>query len=141
MKDAANFAKYAEVIYSRLNKMVADEFMMGRETTHFRREAKNLFLHDFRLAGIGCEHTSLCHASFDNGIVATPYAILRDEEMKRIVITMRGTLSLDDMVVDLQYNPASLEKTGVVCGFQGDGHYCHKGCLTRAKWLYNDIKK
>ena len=64
-----------------------------------------------------------------------------DEEVENIVITIRGTLSLDDMVVDLQYNPVSMERCGDVCGFEGKGHVCHKGFLTRAKWLYNDIKR
>jgi len=64
-----------------------------------------------------------------------------DEGVKKIILAVRGTLSLDDMVADLQYNPVSLEKTGKICGFNGEGHYCHSGFLTRAKWLYNDIKK
>ena len=64
-----------------------------------------------------------------------------DEEMKKIVIAVRGTLSLEDLVVDVQFVPESLEKVGRVCGFQGKECYSHKGFLARSKWMYNDIKK
>ena len=141
MKDAANFAKYAQIIYVSLKKLVVDEFMVGPEATHFKRDAESLSRHEFRLTSIGCEHAMLCYASFANGMATTPYAILVDDKVKKILITVRGTLSLDDIVANLQYNSVSLEKTGKVCGFEGEGHCCHKGFLTRAKWLYNDIKK
>ena len=83
----------------------------------------------------------LCHASFVNSLSSTPYCILVGEDAKEVVISVRGTLSLDDMVVDLQYNPASLEKAGTACGFDGNNHHCHKGILNRAKWLFNDVKR
>ena len=43
--------------------------------------------------------------------------------------------------MDLQYVPQPLDKVGELCGFDGNGHHCHKGVLTRCKWMYNDIKK
>ena len=43
--------------------------------------------------------------------------------------------------MDLQYVPQPLDTVGELCGFDGDGHHCHKGVLTRCKWMYNDIKK
>lgn len=139
MKKAARYARYAQVIYSRLRLLVAEEFML-EETDNFVRELDTLFEKKFSLESIGCDHGLLCYANFMNGQLQTPYAVIIDEEMKTIVLTIRGTLSVDDMVVDFQYNPASLEKAGTVCGFDGVGHQCHNGFLTRAKWLYNDIK-
>ena len=61
--------------------------------------------------------------------------------MKTIVITVRGTRSLEDLVVDLQFTPESLEKVDRICGFDGAGHWCHKGFLARSNWIYNDIKR
>ena len=141
MKEAAKYAVYAQVIYSRLKKFVTDEGMVEQNATNFIREPNKLFERDFKLEGIGCERATLCYANFDNGIVSTPYAIIVDEELKKIVLTIRGTISIDDIVCDFQYNPISLEKTGKICGFDGEGHYCHTGFLTRCKYLYNDIKK
>ena len=72
---------------------------------------------------------------------STPYAVIVDELKKTIVIAIRGTISMEDWVIDLQYVPAPLDKAGDICGFDGRGSLCHKGVLTRAKWLYNDLKK
>ena len=48
---------------------------------------------------------------------------------------------MSDWVIDLQYVPQPLEDVGELCGFNGNGHHCHKGVLTRCKWMYNDIKR
>jgi len=143
ISDGAHFVKYASNIYVELPNYVIDEFVEGENECHdFKRDLDTLFSRDdFRLTGIGLEHAILCHANFVNGIVATPYAIMIDEEMKKIVIVVRGTRSLEDLVVDLQFVPESLEKVGMVCGFQGENSYSHKGFLARSKWMYNDIKK
>ena len=141
LRDAAHFSKYAQNIYVRLKDLVFGEFMADKGATQFKREIGSLYCDEFRLTGVECDHAMLSYANFANNLVATPYAIVVDNEAKKIVITVRGTLSLDDIVADLQYNPVSLEKTGEVCGFSGEGHFCHKGILTRAKWLYNDINR
>jgi len=93
------------------------------------------------LAGYGDPEKHLFYANFKNGLAATPYAILVDEDERSVVIAVRGTLSLEDWVIDLQYVPQPLDKVGERCGFDGKGHHCHKGVLTRCKWMYNDIKK
>jgi sn1-specific diacylglycerol lipase len=95
----------------------------------------------YRLTSIGLEHARLCYSNFTNDIIATPYSIVIDDKMKTIVITVRGTRSLEDLVVDLQFTPESLEKVGRICGFDGAGHWCHKGFLARSNWIYNDIKR
>eukprot|EP00579_Thalassiosira_antarctica_P010681 CAMPEP_0201912116 /NCGR_PEP_ID=MMETSP0903-20130614/2870_1 /ASSEMBLY_ACC=CAM_ASM_000552 /TAXON_ID=420261 /ORGANISM="Thalassiosira antarctica, Strain CCMP982" /LENGTH=1009 /DNA_ID=CAMNT_0048447001 /DNA_START=24 /DNA_END=3053 /DNA_ORIENTATION=- len=143
MSDGAHFVKYASYIYVELPNCVIDEFMGGEEEcSDFKRELDTLFFRDmFRLTSIGLEHAILCYANFVNGIVSTPYAIMIDEEMKCVVIAVRGTRSLEDLVVDVQFVPESLEKIGRVCGFRGEDRYCHKGFLARSKWMYNDIKK
>ena len=73
--------------------------------------------------------------------VSTPYSVLVDEMKETVVIAIRGTISMEDWVIDLQYVPSPLDKVGDICGFDGKGRLCHKGVLTRAKWLYNDLKK
>lgn len=141
MKDAARYVRYAQIIYDDLKQLVVDEFLAGNEGAHFKRDAESLFRNEFRLTNVGCDSAMLSYASFVNDLAATPYCIMVDDVMQKIVVSVRGTMSIDDMVVDIQYNPISMEKTGDVCGFDGKGHFCHKGLLTRAKWLFNDIKK
>jgi sn1-specific diacylglycerol lipase len=141
MNDAAHFVKYASYIYVKLKSTLATDFMLGEELECFIRPLDTLFQQDYQLANIGLNNTFLCYASFKNGMLETPYAIMVDEEVQNIVIVVRGTRSLEDLVVDLQFVPDSLAEVGRVCGFIGDGYYCHQGFLLRSKWMYNDIKK
>mmetsp|Transcript_11971 Transcript_11971/g.24570 ORF Transcript_11971/g.24570 Transcript_11971/m.24570 type:complete len:640 (+) Transcript_11971:31-1950(+) len=141
MQNAAHFVKYASYIYLKLRNTVVETFLSGSEGSCFTRPLDTLFRREFNLADIGLEKTSLCYMNLVNGIIATPYAIMVDDEVNKVVIVVRGTRSLEDLVMDLQFIPFSLEKVGNVCGFEGKGHWCHQGFLTRSKWIYNDIQK
>lgn len=142
MKNAAHFAKYASAVYFKLRDIIVDDFMPGLDTIKcFTRSLDTLFRNEYALTSIGYKNTALCHMNLENDIVSTPYAILVDNEVGTIVIVVRGTRSLEDLVVDLQYIPQPLGHVGEVCGFSGEGHFCHQGFLTRSKWMYNDIKK
>ncbi len=140
MNDLAYYSKYAQIIYSRLRNLTVEEFGLRNESTHFTRGSSTLFESRYRLSSLDCENAMLSYASFLNGIVSTPYAILVDTSTQKVVITIRGTISIEDMVVDLQYKPALLEKIGVICGSNLKGHSCHKGILARSKWLYNSLR-
>ena len=85
-----------------------------------------------------CDSLSNFHLSFT---ASTPYGVIVDEVKKTVVIAIRGTISMEDWVIDLQYVPSPLDKVGEICGFDGSSHQCHKGVLSKAKWLYNDLKK
>ena len=107
-----------------------NDFALPEGAQQFMRDLNSLLSphnDSFRLKRVGCDHAHLCYANFSNGIADTPYAILVDEEKKSVVITVRGTLSLEDWVIDLQYVPLPLDDVGEVCGFDGKGHHCHKG--------------
>ncbi|KAL3796024.1 hypothetical protein HJC23_013081 [Cyclotella cryptica] len=141
---SAHFSQYALYIYFDIFDAALHDFDLPEGCQTFVRDCNDLLNHhndSFRLTRMGCEHAHLCYANFSNGIAATPYAILVDEMKETVVITVRGTNSLEDWVIDLQYVPLPLDECGSVCGFDGEGHYCHKGVLTRAKWMYNDMKE
>lgn len=141
MRDAAHFVKYASCIYVKLRSTIVQDFFSGEENSCFERSLDTLFHYDYRLTNIGMNNSLLCFASFENSIIETPYAILVDEEVKKVVLVVRGTRSLEDLVVDLQFIPEELTEVGEVCGFHGEGHHCHQGFLLRSKWMYNDIKR
>jgi len=117
----------------------------------FIREASTFFTLDerFSLASAAAEtkdwdslsHAFLMYIHMDIGLAATPYGILLDNDKKLVVITIRGTKSLEEAVTDLQFNSESLERVGELCGFEGRGHESHRGVITRCKWLYNDVKR
>lgn len=141
LKDGGTFSRYARIIYSRLREVAVDEFHVGKDEFIFERDVNTLFQRDYALSSIDMESTLLIHANFESNLIKTPYAILVDESEKKVIITVRGTLSLEDCVVDMQYTPYHLDKVGNTCGFNGNGHYAHQGFLTRSKWIYNEIKQ
>ncbi|CAN0231217.1 unnamed protein product, partial [Laminaria digitata] len=77
-----------------------------------------------RVAGLhpGCE---LVDAQFTSGIEATPYCLLVDHDWRCVVVSIRGTMSLDDCLCDLQAHPKSMEESGRRWGFDGSDMLAH----------------
>lgn len=90
----------------------------------------------------GIEPNQIKYASFTQGVVKTPYCITVDEEWKYVVVTIRGTLSLDDAVADLTIRPVLLDMWAERYGFEeeGTGEFCHKGMLDIAVWVCEDLQ-
>jgi sn1-specific diacylglycerol lipase len=91
------------------------------------------------ISGIAPE--DIVYAQFRQGIMPKPYAIVLDHEWKSIVIAIRGTLSLEDMLADLTLRPIELETIGQECGFDGKGRYCHAGIFGSSEWIYRDLAR
>mmetsp|Transcript_31919 Transcript_31919/g.65102 ORF Transcript_31919/g.65102 Transcript_31919/m.65102 type:complete len:841 (-) Transcript_31919:700-3222(-) len=141
LADGAHFVPHSVHIYHKIGHAVHDHPLCVHNAT-FAIPIDSLNDDRFYLKSIhGQESTKLIFASFLIGIHATVYAILADEVAKAIVISVRGTLSLEDVVVDLQCLPQELSEVGRKCDFEGSGHYCHSGILSRGKWMYEDIRK
>eukprot|EP00968_Pinguiococcus_pyrenoidosus_P007228 scaffold480_cov257-Pinguiococcus_pyrenoidosus.AAC.16 len=85
---------------------------------------------------------SLIYASFRNDTVGqSPYAIVKDEEKQQVVLCIRGTLSLEDLLIDIAAEPCSLEDLGVECGFDGRQAYAHTGIVSVADWIRKDLAR
>ena len=143
LRKAAHFSVYAMYIYFHIRDAAVIDFGLEEDSTVFLRDIETMFNDLHSLSSVGREQTHLMYANFFNGLSQTPYAILVDDAEQSVVITVRGTKSLEDWVADLTYVPQPLDKVGKICGYGSelDGHHCHKGVLTRCKWIYNDIKK
>jgi hypothetical protein len=83
----------------------------------------------------------LVYGRFDNGLLETPYGVLLDHAWNSVVITIRGSLSLEDCVIDVLCDPESLQNLGEKFGFDGQGEYCHSGVVNRSEWLYQDLER
>ena len=140
LKNAGHYSIYAQYIYFHVHMTL--ENILPIDATNFVRDINMMSpVDEYSLAMWDIPYAQIHYANFYNGIAATPYAIIVDDQEKSVVITIRGTNSLEDWVADLQYVPQPLDKVGELCGFDGKGRHCHKGVLTRCKWTYNDIKK
>mmetsp|Transcript_25683 Transcript_25683/g.55250 ORF Transcript_25683/g.55250 Transcript_25683/m.55250 type:complete len:661 (-) Transcript_25683:16-1998(-) len=148
IRQAARYSHYALGVYDHYpDALLAAGQLVGGRTGDYRPTAHPIVTDDvslfscFRLTDFGFPKTALVYATFANDIIATPYAILVDEEEKSVVVSICGTATLEDLVTDLQFSPAKMQKVGEVCGFDGKETYAHKGMLTKCKWIYNDLSR
>lgn len=81
-----------------------------------------------RVAGLhaGCE---VVDAQFASGVAATPYCVLVDHDWRCVVVSIRGTMSLEDCLVDLQADPVCMDESGRRWGFDGSGMFAHQVCM------------
>ena len=93
------------------------------------------------MKSLGISESDMLYANFSNDVGVNPYMILRDLEWKTIIITIRGTLSFEDMVSDVTISPMPLDKLGEQFGFDGKDEYCHSGMFAGAKWIESDLTK
>jgi sn1-specific diacylglycerol lipase len=69
-----------------------------------------------------------------------PYAVFIDYEKEALIITVRGTLSLEDAVADAIAEPRPLDDIGEIYGFNGKGRFAHGGFLKSAIWIREDLR-
>ena len=55
------------------------------------------------------------------------------------MLSIRGTLSLEDCVVDVLVEPESLDELGIQYGFDGSDQYCHSGVLACVKQIGKEL--
>eukprot|EP00752_Nemacystus_decipiens_P012915 g11430.t1 len=79
-------------------------------------------------------------AHFKNCLDETPYCVAVDHTWQSIIITIRGTHSFEDFLVDAMAEPRSLESVGEEWGFDGSGMHAHEGILRRAEWIRRDLE-
>jgi hypothetical protein len=143
LQKISHYSIYAQYAYY-FKWVISNHFGMDEDTKFFTRDPTSFFTLDTKfslgVADPSLDHAFLMYTHLDNGLTKTPYAVLLDNDEKTVVITIRGTNSLEDWVIDLQFNPEPLDRVGELCGFDGGGHHVHRGILTRCKWVYNDIK-
>ena len=88
----------------------------------------------------GIDRNQLKYATFKQGFEKSPYAITVDDAWKSVVITSRGTLSLDDAVADLAIRPVLLDILAERYDCENArGEFCHNGCMQIADYIYQDL--
>ena len=51
---------------------------------------------------------TILHVSYENDVGLTPYAVVFDERHQSVVISIRGSASLSDVITDGLANPSSM---------------------------------
>lgn len=83
----------------------------------------------------GICHNEIVYASFKNDIYEIPFYVVIDKKYQTVVVAIRGTLSLQDVITDLVIERSELDIPGFpkACA--------HNGILQSAKYLKNALEK
>ena len=76
-----------------------------------------------------------------NNTFAKPYAIFIDHQVHSIVLSIRGTLSLEDCITDAMAQPMELTEMGLKWSFDGVGRYGHGGMVKAAHHIRTEIQE
>ena len=76
-----------------------------------------------RLAGL-VDEDDVVYASFTNELYESPFLVILDHEHRSVVVSIRGTLSMDDAITDLVANPER-----VPLPEPQSPYFAHKGML------------
>jgi hypothetical protein len=105
-------------------------------------ELMSFYDHILEMAPVfGLKNEDIVHAQWHEGLGKTPYAIVLDHAWKSVVVAIRGSVSLEDMLEDISSRPDDLTEVGEQHGFDGEGRYCHAGILGCAQWIYEDLQR
>ena len=93
------------------------------------------------LTAVGLSDVEIVYHQCQEEGALIPYCIAIDHAWKCIVVAIRGTVSMDDIIADLQLKPSTIEAWGERCNFDSRGCYVHSGMLTNTSWIYEDIER
>jgi len=85
------------------------------------------------------EEQDIVYANYEAGIKATPFAVVLDHAWQSVVVTIRGSQSIDDFLSDLALTPVELDKCSQKYSFDGAGKFAHMGMLGSAEWITDDL--
>jgi sn1-specific diacylglycerol lipase len=90
----------------------------------------------------GIRGEDLFYVSFTNGVGEQPYFIARDAARKAIVVSVRGTMSMQDCITDSMYKPVLLNAEAIgMPHLRGAQLHCHAGVVTAANFILSDLER
>ncbi|KAL7567921.1 hypothetical protein ACA910_019634 [Epithemia clementina (nom. ined.)] len=92
------------------------------------------------LLSIGLSNDAdLVYLQLKSSFKDAPYSIVLDHEWKSVVLSIRGTFSVEDAVKDALIEYAALDELGREFGFDGENQHCHAGVLLTARSVLEDL--
>ena len=90
----------------------------------------------------GIRGEDLFYVSFTNGVGEQPYFIARDAARKAIVVSVRGTMSVQDCITDSMYKPVLLNAEAIgMPHLRGAQLHCHAGVVTATNFILSDLER
>lgn len=88
----------------------------------------------------GVSSGDIVYASFYNSVYHPAFAIILDHVKEEVILTIRGTLSLEDCLTDAIAYGMSMDDTSKRWGCDGIGEFAHQGFLHAAQALYLNLE-
>jgi Lipase (class 3) len=89
----------------------------------------------------GIDEADVVYAQLRSSFNEVPYCILLDHRRESIVVSIRGTFSLEDCVTDVLIDPEPLDDLGRAYGFDSSNQFCHSGVLASARCVLRDLER
>lgn len=83
--------------------------------------------------------TILVYADVNNDTLQKPSSLYVNFNRKKVIFSIRGTLSVEDAVTDALTDPASLTEVGAEWGFVGENRWAHFGILQVTQQLRQSL--
>ena len=83
--------------------------------------------------------TQLVHGNFDNHSQRSPYCIFADHSKRRVIVSIRGTMSIEDAVTDILCKTVEMTAAGATWGFDGKDKFAHEGFLRSANFICQEL--
>nr|CCA26975.1 predicted protein putative [Albugo laibachii Nc14] len=88
----------------------------------------------------GVSPSDIVYASFYNSVYHPAFSIILDHAKQEVILTIRGTLSLEDCLTDAIAYGMSMDDTSKRWGCEGIGEFAHQGFLHAAQALYLNLE-
>jgi sn1-specific diacylglycerol lipase len=89
----------------------------------------------------GLSEDDLVYVQLRSSLSEIPYCILLDHCWKSVIVSIRGTFSIEDCITDVLISPESLAQLGSEFGFEAVDQYCHGGVMSSARNVYRDLER
>jgi sn1-specific diacylglycerol lipase len=77
----------------------------------------------------------IVYASYQNDIYQIPFSIAVDHERKTVVLSVRGTLSIKDVLTDVSVSMVKVR----IPGIESEELYMHNGMYRTAQWIKSQV--
>eukprot|EP00958_Prasinococcus_capsulatus_P008859 scaffold873_cov393-Prasinococcus_capsulatus_cf.AAC.13 len=84
--------------------------------------------------------SDLVYVKWSSSVCEPPYMICLDKEKRAVVLSVRGSFSVEDWLGNFLCEPVSLQSFGERYGFDGLGHFAHSGTCTTAHNILQDLE-
>jgi hypothetical protein len=85
------------------------------------------------------EDAELIYVSHTADVLRKPYAMFLDHKEEKVIISIRGTMFLEDLFTDVDCEATEMTEMGEKWGFNGKGRWSHSGCLKCADAMREDL--